>query len=196
MLVLVAIGASAWFLVIRDRVIAKKFGVVVPQEVFRSGQISRYLIGDVIDRHQLGAIINLNGLDHLDADQLSEIDAAKARGVRYYRFPLKGDATGDIDRYASAVAAIVDSQKNRIPVLVHCAAGAQRTGACVAFYRLLMRRDPPDRVIEELRHYGWNPRYDRVLVDYVNAHMGELAALLVQRGLLKEVPEVLPALHP
>jgi hypothetical protein len=185
-----------WTFVLRDRVVPKRFGTVVPGKVFRSGQISKFLIASVIDQHNLGTIIDLNGLDPHDADQRAELEVSEAKGVRHLRFPLRGDATGQIDRYAGAVQAIVESEHEGRPVLVHCAAGSQRTGACVSFYRLLVRHDPPESVYRELASYGWDPRTNQVLLDYVNGHMHELAQLLVERHVIDREPSPLPVLHP
>jgi hypothetical protein len=195
--VAILVGAvSLWFLVLRDRLIPKRFGEVVPNKVFRSGQISRHLIADVVDRHQIGTIIDLNGLDPSDADQRAEVEVSEARGVHLLRFPLRGDATGPIDRYAGAVQAIASSEQQERAVLVHCSAGSQRTGACVSFYRLLVRHDPPEDVYRELVAYGWNPRTNQVLLNYVNGHMHELAQMLVERHVLDHEPTPLPTLHP
>ncbi|HEV8070297.1 MAG TPA: tyrosine-protein phosphatase [Planctomycetaceae bacterium] len=192
------IGAaiSLWSLVLRDRFVPKRFGVVVPGKVYRSGQISKFLIADVVDRNHIGTIIDLNGLDPNDADQRVELDVSQSKGVRHLRFPLRGDATGQIDRYAGAVQAIVESEQQGRPVLVHCAAGSQRTGACVSFYRLLVRHDPPESVYRELVSYGWDPRSNQILLEYVNGHMHELAELLVQRHAIDREPNPLPVLHP
>jgi hypothetical protein len=35
-----------------------------------------------------------------------------------------------------------------------------------------------------------------VLVDYLNEHMGEMAQLLVDRGVIDKVPDPLPRLEP
>ncbi|HET6325830.1 MAG TPA: tyrosine-protein phosphatase [Planctomycetaceae bacterium] len=193
--VIVAVIAL-WSLVLRDRFVVKRFGTVVPGKVYRSGQISRFLIGDVIERNGLGTIIDLNGLDPNDADQRAEVEASQEKGVRHLRFPLRGDATGPIDRYAGAVQAMVESELQGRPVLVHCAAGAQRTGACISFYRLLIRHDPAEDVYRELVSYGWDPKANQVLLDYVNGHMHELAKLLVERHVLDREPDPLPFLHP
>jgi hypothetical protein len=195
-LALVGLSVGLWTLVLRDRFVPKRFGVVVPDKVFRSGQISRHLIADVVDRHHIGTIIDLNGLDPADADQRAELAVSEAKGVQHLRFPLRGDATGQIDRYAGAVAAIVESERAGRPVLVHCAAGSQRTGACVSFYRLLVRHDPPADVYRELANYGWDARTNQVLLDYVNGHMSELAQLLVERHVVDRAPTPLPSLHP
>lgn len=189
-------GLSLWFTVLRERFVPKQFGVVVPGEVYRSGQISKYLIQEVIDRYHIGTIIDLSGLDPEFADQQAEIAAAQSQGIRLCRFPLRGNGTGDIEHFADAVEALVQSQRSGVPVLVHCAAGAQRTGACVSFYRLLVRGDSPESVYQELTRYGWNPHKDGVLLDYVNSHMEQLATLLVERHVLDRVPPTLPVLKP
>jgi protein tyrosine/serine phosphatase len=195
-LAVVGAAIALWTLVLRDRFVPKRFGAVVPGKVYRSGQISKFLIADVVERNGIGTIIDLNGLDPNDADQRAELEVSEARGLRHLRFPLRGDATGPIDRYAGAVQAIVASEHEGRPVLVHCAAGTQRTGACVSFYRLLVRHDPPESVYRELISYGWDPKTNKVLLEYVNGHMHELAQLLVARQTIDREPDPLPMLHP
>ncbi len=195
-LAVVASAIALWTLVLRERFVAKRFGAVVPGKVFRSGQISKFLIADVVERNGIGTIIDLNGLDPNDADQRAELEISEAKGLRHLRFPLRGDATGPIDRYAGAVQAIVASEHEGRPVLVHCAAGTQRTGACVSFYRLLVSHDPPESVYRELLSYGWDPKANKVLLEYVNGHMHELAQLLVARQTIDREPDPLPMLHP
>lgn len=190
------IGVGLWFFVVRDRIVPKRFGVVVAGEIYRSGQISRYLIADVIDRYQIGTIVDLNGFDPHDADQQAEATVSRLKGVRHCCFPLRGNGTGQITHYADAIETIVGSQRNRIPVLVHCYAGTQRTGTCVSFYRLLILKDRPESVYEELGRYGWDAGSNQVLIEYVNSHLRELAALLVQRHVLDRVPDAVPSLHP
>jgi protein tyrosine/serine phosphatase len=195
-LAIVASAIALWTLVLRDRFVPKRFGAVVPGKVFRSGQISKYLIAEVVEKNGIGTIIDLNNLDPNDADQRAEVEVCESKGLSHFRFPLRGDATGHIDRYAGAVQAIVESEQAGRPVLVHCAAGSQRTGACVSFYRLLVRRDPPESVYRELVRYGWDPKANKVLLDYVNGHMHELAQLLVERHTIDCEPNPLPTLHP
>jgi protein tyrosine phosphatase (PTP) superfamily phosphohydrolase (DUF442 family) len=191
-----AIGLGLWHFVLRDRIVPKRFGVVAVGEVYRSGQISRHLISQVIDRYHIGTIIDLNGLDPNDPDQQAELAVAQAKGVDHLCFPLKGNGTGHIERYADAVAALVRSQRRGVPVLVHCYAGTQRTGACLSFYRLLVRDDPPQSVYEDLGRYGWDSKSDRVLLDYVNSHMRDMAELLVERHVLDRLPDKMPILGP
>jgi Tyrosine phosphatase family len=191
-----ATGVAAWSFGIRDKFVPKRFGVVIPDKVYRSGQISRRLIGPVIDRYHIGAIVDLNGFDKNDPDQQAEVTISQSKGVHHFRFPLKGNGTGQIERYADAVATIVRSEREGVPVLVHCYAGTQRTGGCISFYRLLVRRDPPAGVYQDLGRYGWDAASDQILVDYVNSNMRTMAELLVQRHALDRVPDEIPRLEP
>ncbi len=195
-LLLGGIAVGLWFGVLRDNFVPKKFGTVVAGKVYRSGQISRRLIGGVIDQYHIGTIIDLNGLDVSDRDQQAEIAVSASKGVEHFCFPLRGNAEGRIERYADAVETLVRSERRGVPVLVHCSAGAQRTGACVAFYRLLVRGEPAESVYAELPRYGWDPKTDQILIDYANSNMRTLAGLLVARHVIERVPDTLPHLHP
>jgi protein tyrosine/serine phosphatase len=79
-------------------------------------------------------------------------------------------------------------------VLVHCVAGAQRTGGVIAGYEMLVEKKPVDEAYSQMRKYGHDPRDNPHLIDYLNAHMGELAKMLVDRHVIDRVPVPLPML--
>jgi protein tyrosine/serine phosphatase len=191
-----ATGVAAWSFGIRDKFVAKRFGVVIPDKIYRSGQISARLIGPTIDRYHIGTIVDLNGFDKSDPDQRAELAIAESKGVEHHRYPLKGNGTGPIERYADAVTTIVRSEQEGKPVLVHCYAGAQRTGGCISFYRLLVRRDSAESVYQDLARYGWDAGTDQILLEYMNSNMRTMADLLVQRHVLDRVPDEIPRLQP
>jgi protein tyrosine phosphatase (PTP) superfamily phosphohydrolase (DUF442 family) len=195
--VIVLAGAVwVWEDVVEDRVIPKRWGVVEEGLICRSGQLSAALVERVLKQHGIKVIVDLTHEAPGDKDQQAERRAAEELGIEIKRFPLSGDGTGDISQYAGAVAAMVEARRAGEPVLVHCAAGAQRTGGTIAFYRLLVEKKPPSLVVEEMSRYGWDPRRNSVLLDYIDVHMGELAGLLKDRGVIDEVPDPLPALRP
>jgi len=195
-LILLLLGAGVWLWedVLEDRFIPKRWGCVESGRIYRSGQLSAALIERTLKKHQIEVVITLNGLKPEDVDCLAEREACRTLGIDLKRFPLGGDGTGDIRHYASAIEAIVAAREGQRPVLVHCTAGAQRTGGVLACYRLLVRGDPNDSVLQEVAHYGWRPEKNPKLVPFVNEHMAELAALLVEMYALEEVPDPLPAL--
>jgi protein tyrosine phosphatase len=112
------------------------------------------------------------------------------------RFPLGGKGTGDVNEYARAIAAIADAQKNHLPVLVHCATGAQRTGGIIAAYRLLVQQKDPAFVVSEMKRYDWNAKDNPALLPYLNSNMAEMAKLLKEAGVINEIPSPLPQLSP
>lgn len=184
---------ACWKLWLEPRLVAKRWGVVVPGVLYRSGQLSRFVVEGRLEQHGIRRIVDLTGVDG-SADQLAEERAAARLNIAHLRFPLIGDGTGDVTVFATAVATVAEGARDGIPTLVHCHAGAQRTGAVVAAYRLLVEGRSPHSVLDELRAYGWNPRKDQVLREYLNAHLADVAELLAERRLIPQVPDPLPLL--
>ena len=200
-LTVLAVGASAvslliWDQVLKYRFIAKRWGVVVPGKIYRSGQISKWVIEDQLKEYGIEVIVDLTGLDPRDEHQQAEIRAAQKLGLQLHRFPLRGDGTGKIGHYAAAIGVLADCERRNKPVLVHCAAGAQRTGGVVAAYRVLVRGESPQTAYAELDDYGWDADSDQALLTYLNGHMRELAELLVEQGVIESVPDPLPIIGP
>jgi protein tyrosine/serine phosphatase len=195
-LVVCLFGGVVWFWqgVAKDRLIPKRWSVVEGHRIYRSGQLSASLVRRVLARHGIQVIVALTFDDPRDQDQAAEEKAAADLGIELLHFPLFGDGTGDVNNYAGAVAAVIRAERQGRSVLVHCAAGAQRTGGVIAFYELLVDKKPPAVVLQELRHHGWNPKSHPNLVPYLNANLGPVAAFLHEQGLLDAIPDPLPVL--
>jgi predicted protein tyrosine phosphatase len=196
---LVALAASAaltgggvwlWKAVLEDRLVPKRFGEVEAGAIYRSGQLSPALVEKTLARHGIRRVISLCADDPADAAQTAEQQAAEHLAIERQVFPLKGDGTGDIANYAAAIAAISQSVHQGQPVLVHCAAGAYRTGGVVAAYRLLVESADPSAVWEEMKEYDWDED-NPVLPEYLNRNMPELARRLVDMGVIERVPDPL-----
>lgn len=192
LVVMVAAGIWVWVSVFKDQVIPKNFGVVEQGSIYRSGQLSAALVKRVLAEHNIRVVVNLTSEELDDVDQLAQKNAAAELGIEQIRLPLKGDGTGDINNYAHAIAAIVDARKKNLPVLVHCGAGAQRTGGVIAAYRLLVQKKDPNFVEDELEHYGCVIDDKSELFTYLNSNMFELAMRLKKSGVIDEIPSPLP----
>jgi len=188
-------GFGLWKEVLEDRLIPKRWGVVEEGKICRSGQLSAALVKKTLTKHNIAVIVNLTVENFDDKDQKAEKQAVDELGIEVFRFPLKGNGTGDIKMYAGAIAAIVNARKNGKPVLVHCAAGAQRTGGVIACYRMLVEKRPPSQAYEELTRYGWHDEPDQVLLTYINTNMSELARLLEEMGVIDKIPDRLPVIN-
>lgn len=192
----VAAAFLVWNELLKYHFIAKRWGVVVPGVVYRSGQVSKWMLEPKLKEHGIQVVIDMNGIEADDEHQAAEIETVARLGLEHHRFKMGGDGTGDIRNYANAIEVIHNCQQSRRPVLVHCSAGAQRTGGVVATYRMLVLGQSPQDAYAELSSYGWKAHKDQALLEYVNGHMQELAEILVERGVIAEVPDPLPVLQP
>jgi protein tyrosine/serine phosphatase len=191
------VGGAAWFWedVAKDRLIPRRWDVVTGHRIYRSGQLSACLVKKTLARHGIQVVVALTSEDPQDKDQQAEKRAAAELGIELLRFPLLGDGSGDINQYAGALAAVVQARRQGRPVLIHCAAGAQRTGGAVAFYRLLVDNKPPAEVAQELRRHGWNPKRNPHLLPYLNENLARLATILREKGVIDGAPDPLPVLR-
>ncbi len=191
---IVAAGLISFLLfdhVIKDRVMPKRFGEVEAGLVYRSGQIHPMLIKDTLVEHQIAKVIDLRYWEDLP-EMIAERDAITELSIESNRFPLNGNGTGNVDHYVAALLSLHRSRLAGEPVLVHCAAGSQRTGGLFAFYQTLVQGMSAQQAVAEMAQYDWDPRKDQILLDYLNEHIGRVAEELVLAGVISQVPQPLP----
>lgn len=135
--------------------VPKNFGVVDEGRVYRSGELTTTALKSVVEQRGIKTIIDFGAHDRDPAGEKREQDTADLLGVQRYVLNLEGDATGDPNRYAEALRIMNDPEAQ--PVLVHCAAGAQRTGCAVALYRSLVDGWDDERALVEAEDYRHDP---------------------------------------
>ena len=194
LVLLIVGGLVAWNNGLRDQVLPRNFGVVEPGRIYRSGQISARMIEPTLRANHIQTIVALAATGMKPADNAAEIAAAADLHIDRQLLPLAGDGTGSPTVYAAAVADVDAAVRGGRPVLVHCVAGAQRTGGVIALYQLLVEHQPPGVVLAELRRFGHDPHDNPHLLVYLNSHMAEIAQKLAERGVIERVPTPLPQL--
>jgi len=192
-ILIIAAAVLVWHGFVKDRVIPRRFGEVEKGLIYRSGRISAGLIKKTLVKYNIGVIVDLTAEDDKIADQNAERKAAAELNIKRLVLPLRGNGTGDINNYASAVAAIAEAKHANMPILVHCALGSQRTGGVIAAYQLLVEQKAPSLVLKELKHYGWETE-DTDLLTYLNSNMKRLSELLYQMHVIERIPSPLPQL--
>lgn len=180
---------------LRDYLYPKNFGIIEPGQLYRSGQISHWQIEPTLKNNNIKVIVALSGHGGKAADLQAESDACKQLGIDREVFPLGGDGTGQIQQYAHAIAAIDKAKRAGKPVLVHCIAGAQRTGGVIATYEILVEHRPPAEAFQQMRAFGHDPTANPHLLEYLNTNMEALAKQLVELHVIDKVPSPMPVIR-
>ncbi len=151
----VALGVLAWVHVVAPNLSPKNFGVVVEGQLYRSGELTPRAFQQIANDRGVRTVVDL-GAHHLGSpSERREERTLRALGVDRVSLRLFGDAQGDPNEYVRALRVMTDPQ--RAPVLVHCAAGAQRTGAAVAFYRIIFEEAALDEAMQDAQRFGHDP---------------------------------------
>lgn len=197
LLVLLALWGAFlfWKEVLEDRLIPKRWGLV-EEGLYRSGQLHRDLIQEMLEEHGIDVIVNMNRPAPHKPDHAAEVAFAEALGIEKYRFPMRGNGEGDPENYALALDQVRRSLDRKQQVLVHCAAGSQRTGAMIGLYRVLFQGWSTAEAIEEMASYDLDPVDDLPLLKFLDNNMTLITRRLVELGALEAVPDPLPEFVP
>lgn len=175
-------GIVAWTTTVRWWFFPHNFAVVEPGKLYRSAQLSRYLIRKTLLDNHIGLVIDLSKDD--TADSYAERRITTELGIPRLNFVLRGNGTGHPDRYPRAIAAIVAANAQGKAVLVHCQSGAQRTGGVVATYRMLIEGKSEGEAFAEAERYGHDPKRNPNLLPFVKSHLEEWKTQLTAEHVL------------
>ncbi|MEM8766591.1 MAG: hypothetical protein AAGE43_04055 [Pseudomonadota bacterium] len=186
---------EAWKEFLEDRLFPKRWGEV-EEGLYRSGQLHRDLIEQVLVDNGIEVIVNMNRPAMDKPDHAAEMVVAEELGIENYRFPMLGDGQGDPENYVLALDQVRRSLAQDQKVLVHCTAGSQRTGAAIGLYRVLFQGWSTAEAVEEMASYDFDPIKDADLLRFLDNNMTFLTRRLVETGALEAVPEPLPRFYP
>jgi protein tyrosine phosphatase (PTP) superfamily phosphohydrolase (DUF442 family) len=158
-------GGLGYAKLVRPNIVPKNFGVVDEGKLYRSGELTPAATERVVADHHVRTIIDLGGYDHDPVGERLAERTAEALGVERRVFRLQGDGTGNPNAYVEALRIITDPAKQ--PVLVHCSAGSQRTGACVLLYREIVQGKPFEGQMGEAYEHGHDPASNPKLRPYL-----------------------------
>lgn len=157
---------------LRLRTVPKNFSVVEAGVLYRSGQLRSEHFRRVVEQHGIRMVVCLNPDMQSDEPRL-----AAEVGVKFVSLSMPGSGQGEaalFHRYLDLLA-----EPDNQPMLVHCAAGAYRTGAAVALYRMLFHGWTLDDAVEEMKYSGFAGQTD--LVEHVKMVYATIPAGLFRR---------------
>ena len=147
----VALSAYVVKQTVWEQVFPKNFGVVVEGTIYRSGELTPSATRKVAERHGIRTIVDFGAHEADSVEERRAQRVADALGVERYVYRLSGDAQGNPNAYVRALEIMTDPEMQ--PVLIHCAAGSERTGCAVAMYRHVIEDVPIDEAYEETKRF-------------------------------------------
>lgn len=191
-------GVTAfWLETGRHLVHPKNWGVVVPDHVWRSGQIHPRLVEDVLREHEIEVIVDLTLDTETEEAAVHERAVARELDIRKVDLvSLDGRGVGDPLDYVVALQEMARARDEGTRLLIHCAGGSERTGGIVASYRMLYEGWDGQKAWAEYLSFRKHPPETDALVDFVNEHLPEIARRLVASGDLERAPARLPRFGP
>jgi protein tyrosine phosphatase (PTP) superfamily phosphohydrolase (DUF442 family) len=145
---------------------AKRLREIVPDRVYRSGQLTAPGFADAVRRFGFRTIVNLQddfpdpdiALGYFTGNTIKESELCRQLGVRYLfiapdvipRREIGHARPTAIDQFL----AVMDDESN-YPVLFHCRAGLHRTGIMAAIYRMEYQGWSHHQAIAEVKENGF-----------------------------------------
>lgn len=123
---LVAVGVYLAYLQLSTNVHA-----VVPGQLYRSSQPSPEKLGDLVNEYGIKTVINLRGDDAGHSWYDNEVEAARKLNLKHVDFRMSAARELSMDEAKQLMTIMATAEK---PILIHCRAGADRTGLASAIY--------------------------------------------------------------
>ena len=132
------------------------FHVVDKGILYRSAQLDNSQLKNKIENYGIRTIINLRGENPTRAWYVEEMKAVKATDVHQVNFALSSGKELTKTQIEQLIALLRDSPR---PILVHCQAGADRSGLVSALYELLVAKRSTAEAAAQLSfrygHFPW-----------------------------------------
>ena len=132
------------------------FHTVEQGVIYRSGQLSGTQFQSRITENGIRTVINFRGNNTGRPWYDEEIKASALTGAQHIDFPLSSGTELTDDQLIKLTALLRDSPR---PVLIHCEAGADRSGLAAALYEFVVAKRAPEEAWAQLSfrygHFPW-----------------------------------------
>lgn len=150
-LLAITITARAWYLGEQGN-----FHAVTPAEAYRSAQLDRDELRHYARKYHIRSIINLRGRKPDKAWYREETATAAELGIRHFDYGGIGAVRPPTaDALAELLSLFATAPR---PVLLHCQAGADRSGLAAALWKAVVDKAPAPQARKQLSlRYGHIP---------------------------------------
>lgn len=127
----------------------KNFDVVIPDEVYRSGQLHPNDLESAVGKYGIRTVINLRGSHPAKTWYREEQATLERLNVGYRSINLRSTRLPSFIKLPRLVTLLSDSPR---PVLIHCDGGADRAGLASVITLLINGKQKPEQV---QKHLSW-----------------------------------------
>lgn len=129
----------------------KNFAPVDENKLFRSGTVTLNQLKNVADKYKIKSVLCLLNPDVPAVAQ--EQAAAEKLGLHWFNVKLPGNGSSTPEQ-REQIKKVLDAPDIQ-PLLVHCAAGANRTGLAIGLYRIHHQGWTAEQVLQEMNQFGF-----------------------------------------
>jgi protein tyrosine/serine phosphatase len=137
---------------LREELLPKNVAVVREGVLYRSGQLKPSHFDDVLRRYRIRTVVQLNPSEENEWEETH----ARQIGADLVRVAMPGTGWGETADFDRVLKLIRDPARQ--PVLVHCAAGANRTGMVSALFRMMDEGWTHADAVREMESKGFDRR--------------------------------------
>lgn len=154
---------------------SRNIHIVEPGQLYRSAQLDQATLDRVIAEYGIKSILNLRGATPNAAWYTNELSVSKARVVLHYDYGISAHRIVTPRQIADILTILRTAPK---PILIHCQAGADRSGLVAALYEAELVGKSKGEADQQLSlRYGHFPylmsktgAMDASFWTYVNGH--------------------------
>jgi protein tyrosine/serine phosphatase len=127
--------------------LSKNFHEIEPGTYYRSAQLTKKEFASAINKYHIRTIVNLRGESPKEKWYRDEVAVTSENNVALFSI---GMSAGKIPHKANVVKLLDIFKTAERPMLVHCQAGADRTGEASAIYQMLYMNKSKEEALKML----------------------------------------------
>lgn len=166
-----AVGTVILALYIGGLHLNDNFHEVIPDELYRSGQLEDGELTEIAKKYGIKSVLNLRGDNTGSSWYDNEVIEAKQNGVSHLNFRMSSKRELTSGQVSELIAMMRNAPK---PMLIHCQGGADRSGLATALYMDAISKAEPDEAEKHLSLlYGHFPSLgtDKMCLTYNSTKM-------------------------
>ena len=156
---LLLFGAS-YFLYMEEQ---GNFHPITEGEAYRSAILDRDELEHYVKKYEIKSIVNLLGDHPNESWYKEEIEVSGDHNVKHYDLSLPATREPTAEEASKLVEIFKNAPR---PVLIHCKAGADRSGLAAAMWKVIVDKEPKSEAAKELSIlYGHIPIGKTIAMD-------------------------------